>query len=349
MRFLKDFFYDLNWKIKLLLHVINLFFILLIIPLVSISFENSIWYFIWFLLLIIEICLLFFSVKSFIRHMQEKLNTKKQIKKVETIDKNKGKEKSSEIENVRLDEVKNVKEEYAYEMSISSAQTLQAGENKIFETYYELPNLFLENNLELKIKYRYREKLCFCENLDSIKILSRIGFSQDTENEYDKDTIVAYFGDKKIGLLYNGNCRDILKKKLENQNDNFIALVRKIDFENNIVELIIGFYEPINPDNVIEAKLLKTNKIDYYTNEKRQEQVELLSVKDIVTLKEDFENECLIVESDTGNELGELSASVSKKILEETDYICNVSGYVSKLEFDINSEKTKATLKIVIK
>ena len=34
-------------------------------------------------------------------------------------------------------------------------------ENKIFETYYELPNLFLENNLELKIKYRYREKLCF--------------------------------------------------------------------------------------------------------------------------------------------------------------------------------------------
>lgn len=348
MNLLKDFFYDLNWKIKLLLHVLIFIFILLIIPLISISSENSIWYFIWFLLVIIEICLLNFSIKSFIRHMKKKIDIKNQIKKTEIIENNKTKEKSSEIENIRLDETKKEKERTDYEEHISSTQTLQTEENKIFETSYELPNLILDNNLELKIKYRYREKLCFCENLDSIKILSRIGFNQDTENKYDKETIVAYFEDKKIGLLYSGNCRDILKKSLENQNDNFIALVKKIDLENNIAELIIGFYEPINPNNVIEAKLLKTNKIDYYTDEKRQEQVELLSEKDIVTLKEDFENECLIVESDIGNELGELSASVSKKILEKTDYICNVSGYVSKLEFDINSEKTKATLKIIL-
>ena len=177
--------------------------------------------------------------------------------------------------------------------------------------------------------------------------MSRIGFKQEVENVYDKETIVAFFDDKKIGLLYKGNCRDILNKSLGTQKDDFLAFVKRIDLENNFAELIIGFYEPINFNNVIEAKLLKTNKIDYYTDEKRQEQVELLSENDIVTLKEDIENECLIVESDIGNELGELSASVSKKILDRSNYICNVYAYVSKLEYDIGSEKTKVTLKIV--
>lgn len=322
---MKNFFDKSNWKIKLLLHVIMFIFILLVIPLVSSSFETSIGYFIWFLTVIIEVCFIILSVRSFIKHIGEEKTINKQIEKTEEILNNNEKEYSSEIKN----------------------QNLYEKEDKIIETSYELPNLILDNDLKLKIKYRYREKLCFCENLDSIKVLSRIGFKQEVENVYDKETIVAFFDDKKIGLLYKGNCRDILNKSLGTQKDDFLAFVKRIDLENNFAELIIGFYEPINFNNVIEAKLLKTNKIDYYTDEKRQEQVELLSENDIVTLKEDIENECLIVESDIGNELGELSASVSKKILDRSNYICNVYAYVSKLEYDIGSEKTKVTLKIV--
>ncbi|MBE6360190.1 MAG: hypothetical protein E7059_01925 [Treponema bryantii] len=325
MKAMKNFFDKSNWKIKLLLHVIMFIFILVVIPLVSSSFETSIGYFIWFLTVIIEVCFIILSVRSFIKHIGEEKTINKQIEKTEEILNNNEKEYSSEIKN----------------------QNLYEKEDKIIETSYELPNLILDNDLKLKIKYRYREKLCFCENLDSIKVLSRIGFKQEVENVYDKETIVAFFDDKKIGLLYKGNCRDILNKSLGTQKDDFLAFVKRIDLENNFAELIIGFYEPINFNNVIEAKLLKTNKIDYYTDEKRQEQVELLSENDIVTLKEDIENECLIVESDIGNELGELSASVSKKILDRSNYICNVYAYVSKLEYDIGSEKTKVTLKIV--
>lgn len=325
MKAMKNFFDKSNWKLKLLLHVIMFIFILVVIPLVSNSFETSIGYFIWFLTVIIEVCFIILSVRSFIKHIGEEKTINKQIEKTEEILNNNEKEYSSEIKN----------------------QNLYEKEDKIIETSYELPNLILDNDLKLKIKYRYREKLCFCENLDSIKVLSRIGFKQEVENVYDKETIVAFFDDKKIGLLYKGNCRDILNKSLGTQKDDFLAFVKRIDLENNFAELIIGFYEPINFNNVIEAKLLKTNKIDYYTDEKRQEQVELLSENDIVTLKEDIENECLIVESDIGNELGELSASVSKKILDRSNYICNVYAYVSKLEYDIGSEKTKVTLKIV--
>ena len=325
MKAMKNFFDKSNWKIKFLLHVIMFIFILVVIPLVSSSFKTSIGYFIWFLTVIIEVCFIILSVRSFIKHIGEEKTINKQIEKTEEILNNNEKEYSSEIKN----------------------QNLYEKEDIIIETSYELPNLILDNDLKLKIKYRYREKLCFCENLDSIKVLSRIGFKQEVENVYDKETIVAFFDDKKIGLLYKGNCRDILNKSLGTQKDDFLAFVKRIDLENNFAELIIGFYEPINFNNVIEAKLLKTNKIDYYTDEKRQEQVELLSENDIVTLKEDIENECLIVESDIGNELGELSASVSKKILDRSNYICNVYAYVSKLEYDIGSEKTKVTLKIV--
>ena len=89
---MKNFFDKSNWKIKLLLHVIMFIFILVVIPLVSSSFETSIGYFIWFLVVIIEVCFIILSVKSFINHIGEEKTINKQIEKTEEILNNNEKE-----------------------------------------------------------------------------------------------------------------------------------------------------------------------------------------------------------------------------------------------------------------
>ena len=95
----------------------------------------------------------------------------------------------------------------------------------------------------------------------------------------------------------------------------------------------------------MNCNLIKTGKKDILTAEKRQEQVEYLSQDERVYLEEDFNCDGLLVKSDTGYELGELSQSVSEKILDRTHNVENL--YVKVLETDLDDNlKTKVKLKI---
>lgn len=319
-------FYELNWKGKSLIHLLMLILIIIILPLILIKKETTVGFLIWFLFSFMELIFIVFSVKSFYKNICKKIQEKK-------------------LNAKKNNNTNNISETYETE-KIVNKETKK--EKNILEKDFELPRIIFNNEGEFKRKYCYTEKLCFCENIDSIKILSRISFKQESDNQYDNETIAAYFEDKKIGLLYKGNCRDILNKCFKTDNDNVIAFVKKIDLIQNAISLLIGFYEIINSTDIIETTLTKTNKIDSFTDEKRQEQVELLTEKDIVSLEEDYESDCLIVKSDTGYELGELSAAVSKKVMEKVDDIYDVPAYVSELDYDINTEKTKVKIKIVL-
>ena len=317
---MKNSFYKLSLRTKLLIHLIMVACILIIIPLIFMAKENSWGILLWIFFIFTELVLIILSVVSFLKHTHEKISAKKASK--ETI-------------AVEQKEVIEIEEE--------------TGKNQtVFEIDYELPDLLLKHDPGFILKYRYNENLCFCENLNSIEVLSRIGFKQEPENDYDHETVAAYFEGRKIGLLYKGDCRDLLNKCFQDGTDTVVALVKKIDVEKQLVVLMIGFYEPINKNNVIRTSLIKTNKIDFCTGETRQKQIELLSEKDVVILEESYEDECLIVKSEYGDELGELTANVSKKILSKSDDVSTVSAYVSKLEYDVDSDKTKAELTILL-
>lgn len=63
----------------------------------------------------------------------------------------------------------------------------------------------------------------------------------------------------------------------------------------------------------LKAKLTKTSKKDFLGNS-RQENIYSVSVGDYVELQYDWETESYIVSSETGEELGETSASVTQKL-----------------------------------
>lgn len=318
-------FYELNWKRKLLIHILMLVFILIIFPLALIIKETTTGFVIWFIFSLIELIFIFFSMKSLYKNICKIIQEKKFCKG------------NKNVNNT----------DYTYEIEKKDNRETE-NEKKVLETDFELPRIIFNDKIELKRKYHYTEKLCFCENINSIKILSRISFKQETNNQYDNETVAAYFEDKKIGLLYKGNCRDILNKCFRTDNDNVIAFVKKIDLIQNTITLLIGFYNIIETDDIIEATLTKTNKIDFLTDEKRQEQVDLLSEKDVLLLEENSESDSLVVKSDAGYELGEISTSISKKIMENVDNINNVFAYVSELDYDIYTEKTKVKIKIIL-
>ena len=107
----------------------------------------------------------------------------------------------------------------------------------------------------------------------------------------------------------------------------------------------MGFYQQLNEDNVIIASLIKTSKKDILTEEKRQVQVEYLSEGERVYLEEDFNCDGLLVKSDTGYELGELSQSISKEILERNKYLEYIFVKVAELDY---IDKVKVKLKIYL-
>lgn len=180
-------------------------------------------------------------------------------------------------------------------------------------------NLIMEDGKVLRIKYTYRENLCFCENFDCAKLLDVVSFVRNTDNSYDPNTIEAICNEKRIGLLHKGDCRDIIQKSLISDRYYIMAFVCKRDCEKKEFAIRVAFYEELSKANSIITTLTKTGKIDGRTEEKRQERVEYMTEGDIVFLVEDLINECIIVQSAEGYELGEISASVAEKIVDRTN------------------------------
>lgn len=306
---MKNWFNNLDNKYKVLIHIV-LCLAFFIVPSCIGDNANAFVYLIWLAIPVFEIIFI-------VWHIQYKKSQQNNVVKADN--------NSNQIDNI-------VKQE-------------PITPKKVIESSLDLDEV-IENDdgLTLKVKYAYKEQLCFCENFDKFKLVDEVSFEHDPNNEYDKNTIIVKVNDEKIGLMYNGNCRDILLKCLKNNKYEVRAFVCKKDDDKKKISIRIGFYEPLNEEDTLVATLIKTGKKDILTDEKRQEQVEYLSQDERVYLEEDFNCDGLLVKSDTGYELGELSQSVSEKILDRTHNVENL--YVKVLETDLDDNlKTKVKLK----
>lgn len=203
------------------------------------------------------------------------------------------------------------------------------------------------NDIWFALKYKYKENLCFIQNLDKFKLEdTNVTFHLEEDNEYDKETIAVYVGDYKIGLLYKGNCRDIILKCIKNSKYEVSGFVYKKDDANNTVGVMIAFYEKLELRESFVTNIIKTSKKDMYDN-KRQDNVDCLSEGDDVYFSEDYECEGLLVSDKYSNELGEINSSATDKINEDTDDLNKIIGIVEELSYT-DSMKVKAKIRIYL-
>jgi len=167
---------------------------------------------------------------------------------------------------------------------------------------------------EYILKYSYKQELCFNENFDSFQLRSPVTFKLEPDNQYDPDTVAVYVEDKKIGLMYKGDAREIVISCLKRNKFHIDAFVNYRDVENQKSGISIGFYTTAANKESFVTSIIKTSKKDEATEEKRYDRLELMSEGDSVELEESYDTDCIIVTDGGGYELGEISESAAKKV-----------------------------------
>lgn len=162
-------------------------------------------------------------------------------------------------------------------------------------------------------------------NYSKLEINGNIQFIKDTNNEYDANAIKIMQNNIFLGYIHRGNIQEMLQKYLDNDNYFIYSKLNLIDEEHKKIQIQIGFYKLIEESdyNVIKkinTTLIKTSKKveEYQTS--RQEALCFVEEDDRILLEEQYDSDCYLVLSDSGDELGELSESMSNKI---SEYINN--------------------------
>lgn len=232
--------------------------------------------------------------------------------------------------------------------STSSNETM----NKLPKTRissYKLP-LFMDDRL---LKYKYYDvfvKGTKYRNIDydAIDINKSVTFEEEPTNEYDTNAIKVICNQQFIGYAPQNNIQGMIKDYLNNEENDLVAYISKIDEANQLIDIAIGFYQTYSDYELdsleyIEATLIKTTKKDEF-GISRYDSIELLSEGDEVTLDSQFDSDLYLVTDDGGNELGELSKSVSERLQEkENDY--TFEAYVQEIN---ESSSGKLNVKIRI-
>lgn len=358
---MKKFYQNLTLGKKILLHFNIILVLLIIIPLLSTKIPFGIGVILWIVCFIFEI---FFIAWSFSRNKKYVVPQKKMTEdKVDTdvtfINTNKIVDSTSRTDSLndkvfpheQKSEENYTKGENDFRNTFLGAKPIIESENstkKIIKTEsnFDLDKIILDYDLDYKIKYEYKENLCFCENFNAFGLGDEVEFNREKDNEFDKDAVFVSCGGLKIGYLFKGTCRDIVLNCLDHEKYIFHAFIYKYDIENKKIGLKIGFYTQFKENEIIIGTIGKTSKIDPSTNEKRQEQVECLSENDKVTLRKKIDDDELLVSTDSGYELGVLSKSISTRIIETIDDLDNVEAYISSVE--LVDGKIKAKVKVFI-
>lgn len=115
------------------------------------------------------------------------------------------------------------------------------------------PQTLISYDMPFYLKWCYTQNICMPQNLNSIKLNHQARFVVEENNNYDKNAVAIYQRDKKIGYLYNGNIKDmIIKYAISNDDYKVYMVINKIDKEQNIIEIKIGFYKNLETSINIE-------------------------------------------------------------------------------------------------
>ena len=144
-----------------------------------------------------------------------------------------------------------------------------------------------------------------------LRLCDEVSLKLEPENSYDPGAVAVYKGDMKIGYLFRGKLQQMVRDWIE-RIDTIYAAICDLDDSESVIKLILGFYqdpiERLEKYESIEAPIVKATG-------DRKDDFERLSIDDIL----DYNpyDDTFVLTDDFGDEVGELSKSVSKKLLKE--------------------------------
>ena len=168
----------------------------------------------------------------------------------------------------------------------------------------------VDNNI---LTYKYsRVSIAFPERVN-VGLGSFVDFEKEPNNEFDDKAVKVMSIGKKIGYIYRGKLQDMLNDFLK-KDWHVEGIVDSVSPDT--FTIAIAFYKPFSSFKSITSTLVKTSKKDIFDNS-RQDNLTSISCGDLLSMEYDVDSGSYIVSDDFGNELGELSANVSSKLLEQ--------------------------------
>lgn len=165
--------------------------------------------------------------------------------------------------------------------------------------------------------YQYDFVKIAMQNGKGLKLGEFLTLEAEPDNQYDPQAIKILSGLDKIGYLFRGRLQDMANDFIK-KGWPVEASIDSITSDGFTCGL--GFYKDIDAFDFISATLTKTSKKDFLGTS-RQENLSSVSEGNMLSLEYDYDSETYIVSDDCGNELGELSKSISDKLYgEEDDY-----------------------------
>ena len=153
-------------------------------------------------------------------------------------------------------------------------------------------------------------------DLNAINAGDGISFQLEPDNPNDKNAVKIICKDQPIGYVHKCKLQGMIKD-WQARKDLMLASISKIDRNEKSIKYGIAFYKDKlegkeNWDS-INASLTKTSKKDY-SDMSRQEYYDGVSEGDVLQVEYDEYEEDYTISDAYGNELGELSKSVSAKV-----------------------------------
>lgn len=186
-------------------------------------------------------------------------------------------------------------------------------------------------------------------HFESNMIGSSVDLVPEPDNIYDPGAISVYLNSQKIGYIP----RNRLQKMIHDWNKNnkpIYSVISNIEIDESTenvssFSIFLGFYYNIEQEvqycESIQTRLVKTTKKDEFDD--RQDNIFYSSVNDFIDLEYDSFSESYIV-TNNSSELGETSASITKK-LQEFDSTAN---YIGKIDSIDENDSGKYVVSITI-
>lgn len=165
------------------------------------------------------------------------------------------------------------------------------------------------------ISYQYDQVGIAFPNNGSLKLGDVVSLEPEPENQYDPQAIKIMKDSEKLGYMYRGKLQkmvhDFIKKDLP-----VIVCVDSISGKEFTCSF--AFYKDISSYKSITCTLTKTTKKDD-NGISRQEHLSLVNQGDSIELSYDFLTDTYLATSEYGDEIGEISKSISDKLSDEED------------------------------
>lgn len=182
-----------------------------------------------------------------------------------------------------------------------------------------------------------------------------------TKVSINTDETAYYHGD--VQFLINNDSVDVsLNNNIVGNVSNKRMAQMIIDFMNRNEKVLarfdspntlqIAFYrkllEQLKEHENITCKITNTSKRDEITETRRYEYLEYVEENDLVKIEYNDDTEKYLLRDDSGNEIGELSKSDSKKVMKKEDDGFEPIGFITEQDYNENGIPT-AKVKVFFK